>query len=266
MGRPILYPEAEALIKLKKSLKAPSIPTPSRSSTTANNKHKRRQSFQEKNEKKIAKHTLLAEERVSNGAVCSSCGGTDHKRATSKACPNYQPDINELIKANLGKSSERFVVSLPLRSFSKEAYTESLKQGIKTICGFQREVMLKAMLFVNNHILKVDRIYRDLFKQNYWYSICRVICGQEHIDAIANEWCDTPALKETYTDFILTHPTFLMSRPPTNYAKSLSYACLTTSTCYLNFYVELFESRLFRFCIDLLKSHFPVCFFLLYKY
>lgn len=215
MGRPILYPEAEELIKQKKILKLPQSPKTSTFNQAIHTKIKRKQSLTEISEKKKAKKQLLPPEYDSqNQGVCSSCKQPGHKRASSKACPNNKPNITDILKSRLGEQNERFVVSVPLASFTNDTYVASLKEGISIICEFQREVLLKAMLFVNSYILSTGQVKKEIFKQNFWYSVCRVICGQETISGISNQWPNVPNLQLVYTTFVQQHPSFVMESPP----------------------------------------------------
>jgi hypothetical protein len=194
-----------------------------------------KQSLKEVSEKKKAKlELLLPEDDTHNQTVCSSCKNPGHSRATSKLCPNNKPNIKELVTSQLGQDNEHFVISVPLDSFAKETFKLSLKEGITAICKFQREVLLKAMLFVNYYILSTDRVHKEFLKQNFWYSVCKVIYGNDSINGTSNQWPGVQKLENVYTVLIQKYPLFGIASPPTNSAHSLSSACINISTCYLS--------------------------------
>lgn len=170
-----------------------------------------------------------------------------------------------MIQRDIGNQYERYTVSLPLKAFLNE--TEDNKQldkavdKIKELSSFLRKVMFKAQLFINYYILKYPmNLSNDFFQQNFWYSLCRVVCEQLSVHEFQRKYPHIYYLEGIWTELNNLQGVCLNVAKDgiTNYGQILSSACESTSTCYNNYYIENFENIICNYFIYIICNKFPV--------
>ncbi|CEP20186.1 hypothetical protein [Parasitella parasitica] len=125
--------------------------------------------------------------------VCKSCAQTGHNSARSHDYPNHEFTLAERLCRDLSKSYQRYTVYLPFESFpiSEDDQNRLMQyqQTITRLSSFLREVIYKAQVFINYYILhSADSLTNDIFEQNFWYTICRLIYGNITIDVVENNY------------------------------------------------------------------------------
>ncbi|KAG2233899.1 hypothetical protein INT48_004387 [Thamnidium elegans] len=65
--------------------------------------------------------------------------------------------------------------------------------------SFLRNVIYRAQILVNYYILhSSNNLTNDLFEQNFWYTICRLIYGNITMDGVQNKY---PGITNITADF-----------------------------------------------------------------
>ncbi|GAA5812653.1 hypothetical protein MFLAVUS_006110 [Mucor flavus] len=219
-----IYPAAEALIQTKKLRKY-------------EDQQEAAKTFEEKQAKGNAKRSRIATPTSKTQiTVCSSCKNSGHTSARSKDCPNHDPTMNELIQTKLGNNHQRYTVSLPLKSFFKKENESSFENSllkIKALSSFLRDVTFKAQVFVNYYILKHSKdLSNDIFKQNFWYSVCRVVYKKLSVEDFQKQYSKMPSLADTWNELNNREGVKLTVEMDgiSNYGQVISTACETIST------------------------------------
>lgn len=225
---------------------------------------KRKDTFEEKREKRNAKKSRNATLSNTQVSICTSCNNTGHSSSRSKECPNHNFTLQELLERNFGSRYQRYTVSLPLKSFvrtaDEDAYNEVLEK-IKNLSTFLREVVFKAQFFINFYILKhPNNLTNDFFQQNFWYSICRVVNKRFSIQQLQSKYSHILFLEETWTELSGIEDVDLMVEQDNlkNYGQVLSAACQTMATCYNNYYIEGFQNIVANYFIYMVRDTFWV--------
>lgn len=226
---------------------------------------KRKETFEEKQAKGNAKRSRIATPTSKTQiTVCSSCKNSGHTSARSKDCPNHDPTLNELIQTKLGNNHQRYTVSLPLKSFFKKENESSFENSllkIKALSSFLRDVTFKAQVFVNYYILKHSKdLSNDIFKQKFWYSVCRVVYKKLSVENFQKQYSKMPSLADTWNELNNREGVKLTVAMDgiSNYGQVISTACETISTSYNSYYIEHFQNITANYFIYVISNAFPV--------
>ncbi|KAF7721558.1 hypothetical protein EC973_004497 [Apophysomyces ossiformis] len=165
--------------------------------------------------------------------------------------------LQEAVNEELGKDHERYTRKLPLDSVIRPQYRGELKRKLTNLCGFLREVVFRAQIFVNGYIISSagQEITAYVYTQSFWYSVCQVILDKK----VSNKNSNMPSdLLGYWAQFRATYPSVIFSSQGfSGYSDALSAACKTLATCYTNNIVETFENRVVQYSIRKLKAAVP---------
>lgn len=137
----------------------------------------------------------------------------------------------------------------------------STRTELASFLHFLRQVIYKAQILVNYYILNYPgNLSNDLFEQNFWYTICRLVYGNITIDHVQNIY---PRLANISTAFNelqkMDNINLLVERNNlVGYGHVISSACETVATSYSNFYVENHEKYVANYFIYRLKMLYTV--------
>ncbi|CEI86448.1 hypothetical protein RMCBS344292_00888 [Rhizopus microsporus] len=167
-----------------------------------------------------------------------------HKSARSKECSNYKATLDEALKNELGNNYERFTRKVYLETVMRPEYKESFTEKTIKLSAFIRNMLFRAQLFVNAHIVnnKDSTDLTVITQQNFWYAISQLIMGQK----IINRTYISNSVALGFEDFKAVHPPIVFSlkdNPIKGYSDALSAACVVLATAYLNHIVENFQRR-----------------------
>ncbi|GAA5812996.1 hypothetical protein MFLAVUS_006462 [Mucor flavus] len=104
---------------------------------------------------------------------------------------------------------------------------------IKALSSFLRDVTFKAQVFVNYYILKHSKdLSNDIFKQNFWYSVCRVVYKKLSVEDFQKQYSKMPSLADTWNELNNREGVNLTVAIDgiSNYGQVISTACETIST------------------------------------
>ncbi|GAA5811239.1 hypothetical protein MFLAVUS_004671 [Mucor flavus] len=119
--------------------------------------------------------------------------------------------------------------------------------------------MFKVKIFINYYILKYpENLVNDFFQQNFWYSLCRVVCKQLSVQEFQAKYTHIQHLEDLWTELNGYQNVDLIVEKEglTNYGQVLSSACETTATCYNNYYIENFENIICNYYIYMIRREF----------
>ena len=94
--------------------------------------------------------------------------------------------------------------------------------------------MFKAKIFINYYILKhPENLVNDFFQQNFWYSLCRVVCKQLPVKEFQTKYTHIQHLENLWTELngFQNVDLTVEKNGLTKYEQVLSIACETTTTC-----------------------------------
>ncbi|CAO3686639.1 unnamed protein product [Rhizopus stolonifer] len=78
---------------------------------------------------------------------------------------------------------------------------EKAVDKIKRLSGFLRIVMSKAQVFINYYIIKYSQsLPKELFQQNFWYSLCRMVCEQLSVSDFQSKYTNIHYLEGLWTE------------------------------------------------------------------
>ena len=210
-----------------------------------------------RNKKKDRKRRVTNE----NNTICSSCKQGGHSSARSSDCPDHDFNINELLLRDL-QNYTKYTVSLTMESFKHNNDSLDLcRNKIILLSSFLRQVVFKAQTYINCFILnKSNALSDDLFDQEFWYSVCRLIFGKLTIEQLQNQYPDLRNLSESYRALTVEHEINLSvpSNDLKNYGQIVSSACITIATTYNNYHVENFEHYITNCFICCIIRNFSV--------
>lgn len=172
--------------------------------------------------------------------------------------------MKELIQKNLGPQNQRYTVSIPLKSFMSsvdENANNTAVEKIKSLSMFLRKVAFNAQLFVNFYILKhPNSLPNELFKQNFWYSVCRVVYQNLSVQNFQSQYPLIPHLTEVWEELNGVEGVNLTVDKGglTLYGQVVSSACESIATCYNNYYIENFENIIANYYIYMIRQAFHV--------
>ncbi|CEP17421.1 hypothetical protein [Parasitella parasitica] len=183
----------------------------------------------------------------SGSVICSSCGTPGHSSARSAECPNKKPLKDNIIKAAYGREYEVYTRKVYLKSILRKEYT-----------SFTQRV--RAQIFINHLTVEnKDRLDYDHTKeQNFWYSVCRLVMEEK----VTNKNYLDNFVVLAFDGFKSTFPSITYSRKDTKvkgHSDSLSAACITIATTYLNHIVEKFKKRFFYYMYIRLGEVYTNC-------
>ena len=160
-------------------------------------------------------------------------------------CPNSKPTKDAIIKAAYGGEYEVYARKVYLKSILREEHAP-LIQRIATLSDFIRDVTFRAQLFVN--YLSVENKeklnHNHLKSQNFWYAVCQLVMGEK----VTNKDYVDNFVVLAFDDFKTAFGSIIYDRKRnciTGHSDSLSAACVTLATTYLNHIVENFKKRFF---------------------
>lgn len=192
---------------------------------------------------------------------CKSCGESGHRSAASSECRNHNLTLKQICERSFG-DYERYTKSITLDCFlSNDDHLGQVRNKIIRLSSLLREVVYKAQTVINFYILKYpSSITVDIFKQNFWYRVCRVIYGNITIQRLQEMYPALEHLVEAYqtlneADGVDTKVSLTEIK---NYGQVISTACETIATCYNNYYVENFESIIANYLIYIIRVRFEV--------
>ncbi|CAO3668539.1 unnamed protein product [Rhizopus microsporus] len=201
--------------------------------------------FATKQAKKKGRLNTGASSSSSSSVICSSCGTSGHKSSRSMQCPNSKPTKDAIIKAAYGGEYEVYARKVYLKSILREEHAP-LIQRIATLPDFIRNVTFRAQLFVN--YLSVENKeklnHNHLKSQNFWYAVCQLVMGEK----VTNKDYVDNFVVLAFDDFKTAFGSIIYDRKRnciTGHSDSLSAACVTLATTYLNHIVENFKKRFF---------------------
>jgi hypothetical protein len=173
--------------------------------------------------------------------------------------------LQELIQRDIGDRHGRYTISLPLKSFLNETgdndQLEKAVYKIKSLSSFLRIVLLKAQAFINYYIIKyLQNLPSEFFHQNFWYSLCRVVCEQLSVSEFQSKYANIHYLEGLWTEFnSLEDINLIVAKGELrHYGQVLATACETTARCYNNYYIENFQSIICNYFIYMMCREFPV--------
>jgi hypothetical protein len=80
------------------------------------------------------------------------------------------------------------------------------RNKIILLSSFLRQVVFKAQTYINHFILNnSNALSDDLFDQDFWYSVCRLIYGKLTIEQLQNQYTDLRNLSESYQALTVEH-------------------------------------------------------------
>ncbi|KAI8875342.1 hypothetical protein K501DRAFT_280465 [Backusella circina FSU 941] len=249
-----IYPAVEEFIQSKKQNKYANLQkqtsnTDTSKKTTVKRGIKRKVTVEEKREKSAAKRSRAAASSSTSVLLCGSCNAEGHSSARSKLCLNYKFTLKDLIQRDIGDKHERYTISIPLKSFLNETNdNDQLGKAvdkISSLSGFLRTVLFKAQVFINYYIIKYPQnLSNEFFQQNFWYSLCRVVCNQLSVSDFQLKYTNIRYLEDLWTELnSLDGIDMTVAKDGIqNYSQVLATACETTATSYNNYYIENFEN------------------------
>lgn len=154
--------------------------------------------------------------------------------------------------------SEEFTRVVPFDSIVREEYRGRLRDRSTQLCGFIREVVTRAQVFVNAYV--IENSERELpsyiFLQTFWYSVCQLILDKNISNTNTNFPEDLQPywirFRRDYPDIVYPLGSF------SGYSDALAAACITLKTSYTNHVVENFYSRVSGYCEYRLRQLVPV--------
>ncbi|KAG2194569.1 hypothetical protein INT47_006528, partial [Mucor saturninus] len=194
----------------------------------------------------------------SSTLICKSCDTSGHSSARSKLCPNHNYTLQELIEKDIGAKYQRYTISIPLKGFLNE--TDDDDDRLQDLSSFLRLVLFKAQIFVNDYILQYpNNLSNEFFQQNFWYSLCRVVCKQLSIKDFQLKYATIHYLEDAWMELNNLEGVNLNVEKDglKNYGQVLATACETTATCYNNYYIENFQNIICNYFIYMIFKEFP---------
>ncbi|CAO3683280.1 unnamed protein product [Rhizopus stolonifer] len=137
---------------------------------------------------------------------------------------------------------------------------EKAVNKIKKLSGFLRIMMFKAQAFINYYIIKYPQnLPKELFQQNFWYSLYRVVCEQLSVSDFQSKYTNIHYLEGLWTELnSLENINLIVAKDGLrNYGQALATACETTATCYNSYYIGNFQNIICNYFIDMLCRAFP---------
>ncbi|CEG81639.1 hypothetical protein RMATCC62417_15813 [Rhizopus microsporus] len=160
--RPILYPDAEELIRNKKQEKSDKQTEeearPGGPPAGGRRGKKRKDTPEEKRVKRDARKRRRQEQASSStsGPICKSCGQHGHSSVVSSMCPNHQFTLKEWLTIDEQEEDDKL---------------ERYQRRIIEPSSFLRQVVYRAQIFVNYYILSnsnnIDNLSNNIFDQNF---------------------------------------------------------------------------------------------------
>ncbi|KAI7891472.1 uncharacterized protein EV154DRAFT_442882 [Mucor mucedo] len=132
-------------------------------------------------------------------------------------------------------------------------------EKIKSLSMFLRKVAYNAQLFVNFYILKhPNSLPNELLKQNFWYSVCRVVYQNLSVQNFQSQYPLIPHLAEVWDELNGVEGVNLTVDKGnlTLYGQVVSSACESIATCYNNYYIENFENIIANYFIYMIRQAF----------
>ncbi|CAO3696067.1 unnamed protein product [Rhizopus stolonifer] len=229
MHRPI-YPDAEAFVNFKKEEKYAKLQQETSGSNISTRPIEKR-----------GKNALPKKKREKK------------KRAWRKETEQL---LLQSIEQDIGNKYERYTIFLPLKPFLNETddndQLEKAVDKIKSLFGFLRIVVFKAQVFINYYIIKYPQnLPKEFFQQNFWYSLCRVVCEQLSVSDFQSKYTNIHYLEDLWTELnSLKNINLNVAKDGLrNYGQILATACETTATCYNNYYIENFQNIICNYFI-----------------
>ncbi len=181
-------------------------------------------------------------------SVCELCGQEGNLNAKSKQCANYKPTLNEKLQQDFGGNMEKFTRKVYLESVLRPSHKAIFTEKVIKLSEFIRNVTFRAQVFVSNYIIhNQDSPSLTLItEQNFWYSILQLIIGQK----VTNKKYLSNEIVYLLDEFQQMYPKILHTLKDNKlagYSDSLTAACVTIATTYLNHTVENFQNRILYF-------------------
>ncbi|KAG2200602.1 hypothetical protein INT47_007346 [Mucor saturninus] len=268
--RPRIYPDTEEFIDAKITAKLAKMGDETSTSTMnqpvgGNRGLKRKETFEAEKEKSVAKRNRSTASSSSSTLICKSCDTSGHSSARSKLCPNHNYTLQKLIEKDIGAKYQRYTISLPLKGFLNETDDDDDRlqkavNKIQDLSSFLRLVLFKAQIFVNDYILQYpNNLSNEFFQQNFWYSLCRVVCKQLSIKDFQLKYATIHYLEDAWMELNNLEGVNLNVEKDglKNYGQVLATACETTGTCYNNYYIENFQNIICNYFNYMICKEFP---------
>lgn len=191
--------------------------------------------------------------------MCTSCKSPGHGSSRSSECPNHTPTKDEILKAAYGTDYEVYARKVYLTSILRQQYHPFIER-VTALSDFIRNVVFRAQLFVNYVTVQnkesIDHNY--LKEQNFWYSVCQLIMSEK----VTNKDFVNNFLVLAFDEFKTAFPSIIYSRKEARvkgHSDSLTAACVTLGTTYLNHIVENFKKRFFYYTYKRISEIYTVC-------
>ena len=160
----------------------------------------------------------------------------------------------------MGPNYQAFTRKLPLKTIINEQYQELLRQKVIATSKSLREIVFRAMCFINHFCISGDHkaVPHFIFDKNFWYSLCQLVNGRK----ITNSKNTSDKLMEAWDACRAAFPNMVYKAElPPGASNCLSEACTELQTSYRNHIVENFEGRLIKYLRYRLQNMFIVSFF-----
>jgi hypothetical protein len=180
--------------------------------------------------------------------VCELCGQEGHLNAKPKQCANYKLTLNDKLQQDFGGSMEKFTRKVYLKSVLRPLHKAIFTEKVIKLSEFIRNVTFRAQIFVSNNIIhnQDSPSLISITEQNFWCSISQLIMGQK----VTNKKYLSNEIVYLFDEFQQMYPKILHTLKDnklTGYSDSLTAACVTIATTYLNHIVENFQNRILYF-------------------
>ncbi|KAL0079069.1 hypothetical protein J3Q64DRAFT_1702183 [Phycomyces blakesleeanus] len=95
----------------------------------------------------------------------------------SHECPNHIPSKSEELANNLGFPYKAFTTKLQLDTAVNNEDKELLRNKIIITSNYFRNIIYRAMMFINSYCLASSRISipNSIYKQTFLYSVCQLV-------------------------------------------------------------------------------------------
>ncbi|KAG2205543.1 hypothetical protein INT47_005918 [Mucor saturninus] len=120
---------------------------------------KRKETFEAKKEKSVAKRNRTTASSSSSTLICKSCDTSGHSSARSELFPNHNYTLQELIEKDIGAKNQRYTISLPLKGFLNKADDDILFTGYYPQHWYRLHLKKISLVWRIVFSAKIERIY-----------------------------------------------------------------------------------------------------------